>query len=105
MLRASDWSQSGIFRVAHISRYVVNIYAKGPSAQVIQQSGADPERCLGFISVGRAMNAFGTARVIQSPLHALHRKRRRLAIDKLQPPPVSDVPSCSETNVGMSNDF
>lgn len=88
MLRSADWSESGIRLVAHRAACVISVHTRGTSAQAVRDAGADPERCIGYVTVERAPNTAGSARVSSSQPFAVHRRRRRLCIDKLQPPPV-----------------
>ena len=84
MLRTADWSESGIALVAHRAGCVLSVHARGETSA---RDGADPERCIGYLAVERAPHA-GAARVAPSQPFALHRRRRRLCVDRLEPPPL-----------------
>ena len=87
-------------QVAHIVGCVLSVHPRAQSVEKTEAAGADPEKCIGFVGVQRAPVALGNARLVSSPLLALHRRRRRLYADKLQPPPIPGVDGKSDTKKG-----
>ena len=96
-LRSADWSEGGMNHVAHIVGCVLSVHPRAQSAEKTEAAGADPDKCIGFVSVRRAPVVVGSARLVSSPLLAIHRRRRRLYADKLQPPPIPGVDGKSES--------
>ena len=86
--------------VAHIVGSVLSVHPRAQSADKTEAAGADPDKCIGVVSVRRAPVVMGSARLVSSPLLAIHRRRRRLYADKLQPPPIPGVDGNADSKKG-----